>query len=83
VTLFAASGLAACSTVGTRNTPIDCNGARTEAAAGKTDQQIADNFNANFDRGEKRTYVTTADVAACRRPEASGNKAAGMISQSY
>jgi len=61
-----------CSMFSASNAPIDCNVVKTQAAAGKTDAQIAS------DLGAKES-----DVAACHGPEQSGNKSSGMIPQNY
>jgi hypothetical protein len=66
------TGVAGCSMFSASNTPVDCNVVKTQAEAGKTDAEIAS------DLGAKET-----EVAACHGPEQSGNKASGMIPQSY
>jgi len=66
------AGVSGCSMFSPANAPVDCNIVKTQAAAGKTDAQIAS------DLGAQQT-----EVAACHGPEQSGNKAAGMIPQSY
>lgn len=66
------AGFAGCSMFSPSNAPVDCNVVKTQAAAGKTDAQIAG------DLGAKES-----EVAACHGPEQSGNKAAGMIPQNY
>jgi hypothetical protein len=40
--LLATAGLSGCSTFSTSNAPIDCNVVKTQAAAGKSDTQIAE-----------------------------------------
>ncbi len=69
---FMLAGGSGCSMFSASNAPIDCNVVKTQAAAGKTDAQIAS------DLGAKES-----DVAACHGPAQSGNKAAGMIPQNY
>lgn len=66
------AGVSGCSMFSASDTPVDCNVVKTQADAGKTDAQIAS------DLGAKES-----EVAACHGPEHTGNKAAGMIPQSY
>lgn len=82
--LLATAGLSGCSTFSTSHAPIDCNVVQTQAAAGKTDAQIAENLNAgSYDPGMQQTKITVADVAACRGGETSGNKTGQMIPSNY
>lgn len=82
--LLATAGLSGCSTFNTSHAPIDCNVVQTQAAAGKTDDQIAANLNAGSnDPGMQQTKITVADVAACRGGETSGNKTGQMIPSNY
>ena len=82
--LLAIAGLSGCSTFSTSNAPIDCNVVQTQAAAGKTDAEIAANLNAGSnDPGMQQTKITVAQVAACRGGETSGNKTGQMIPSSY
>jgi hypothetical protein len=82
--LLATAGLSGCSTFSTSNAPIDCNVVKTQAAAGKSDAQIAADLNAGSnDPGMQQTKITVADVAACRGGETSGNKTGQMIPSNY
>jgi hypothetical protein len=82
--LQAMAGLAGCSTFSTSNAPIDCNVVKTQAAAGKSDSQIAADLNAGYNQpGIPQTKITVADVAACKGAETSGNKSAEMIPSNY
>ena len=82
--LLAIAGLSGCSTFSTSNAPIDCNVVQTQAAAGKTDAEIAANLNAGSnDPGMQQTKITVAQVAACRGGETSGNKTGQMIPSNY
>jgi len=83
-TLLTTAGLSGCSTFSTSNAPIDCNLVKTQAAAGKSDSQIAADLNTGYNQpGMQQTKITVADVAACHGPETSGNKSAEMIPSSY
>ena len=78
------SELASCSTFSTSNAPTDCNLVKTQAAAGKSDSQIAADLNAGYNQpGIPQTKITVADVSAYRGAETSGNKSAGMIPSNY
>ena len=56
----------------------------TQAAAGKSDTQIAADLNAASNQaGIQQTQIGVADVAACKGAETSGNKSAGMIPSNY
>ena len=82
--LLAMAGLAGCSTFSTSKAPIDCNVVMTQAAAGKSDTQIAADLNAASNQpGIQQTQITVAEVAACRGAETSGNKSAEMIPCNY
>ena len=83
-TLLATAGLSGCSTFSTNNAPADCNVVKTQAAAGKSDTQIAPDLNtASNQPGIQQTQITVAEVAACRGAETSGNKSAEMIPCNY
>lgn len=78
------AGLSGCGTFSTSNAPIDCNVVKTQAAAGKSDAQIAADLNAGYNEpGIQQTKITVADVAGCRGAETSGNKSAEMIPSAY
>ena len=63
--LLAMAGLAGCATFSTSNAPIDCNVVKTQAAAGKSDSQIAADLNTGYNQpGMQQTKITVADVAA-------------------
>lgn len=82
--LLATAGLSGCSTFSTSNAPIDCNVVQTQAAAGKTDAEIAANLNAgSYDPGMQQTKITVAQVAACRGGETTGNRTGQMIPSNY
>lgn len=66
------SGLSGCSMFSPSNDPVDCDVVKTQAAAGKTDAQIASDLGSSVDK-----------VAACHGPETSGNKSSGMIPSNY
>jgi hypothetical protein len=81
---LAMAGLAGCSTFSTSKAPIDCNVVMTQAAAGKSDSQIAADLNAASNQpGIPQTPVTVADVTACKGASTTGNKSAGMIPSNY
>jgi len=73
--ILLAAGLSGRSTFSTGDAPIDC---KTQAAAGKSDNQIAAAYNQS---GMQQTRITVADVAGCH--ETSGNKSAEMIPSNY
>jgi hypothetical protein len=64
--------LSGCSMFSASNVPIDCDLVKTQASAGKSDVQIASDLGAPVDK-----------VEACRGPETTGNKSAGMIPSNY
>jgi hypothetical protein len=56
----------------------------TQAAAGKSDTQIAADLNAASNQpGIQQTQISVADVAACKGASTSGNKSAEMIPSNY
>ena len=82
--LSATTGLSGCGTFSASNAPIDCNVVKTQAAAGKSDAQIAADLNAGYNEpGIRQTKITVADVTACHGAETSGNKSAEMIPCNY
>jgi hypothetical protein len=82
--LLVMAGLAGCSTFSTSKAPIDCNVVMTQAAAGKSDTQIAADLNAASNQpGIQQTQITVADVSACKGASTSGNKSAEMIPSNY
>ena len=63
--LLAMAGLAGCGTFSTSKAPIDCNVVMTQAAAGKSDTQIAADLNAASNQaGIQQTQISVADVAS-------------------
>jgi hypothetical protein len=57
---------------------------KTQAAAGKSDSQIAADLNAASNQaGIQQTQISVADVAACHGGVTSGNKSAEMILSNY